>query len=283
MQNMHDHIIDLSLAVNYLPACSCAFRSVFLSLALCGIHSIKLLPAFVPLCLLLVFHRAQPDVLRIFDGSGVYFSIFLSHCVAVMQELGDGWWTVWPPVYVAFSLEWPLVAGYLMWRPPLRRAQLMGYLAGACGHASVFAFVNRPDGREHRLVRVGRDLAFAGLCLVWTYVVGIYRRKLSRDSAESSSHFAVYFWPVLFIHPWVAGLYACACFAAICTQLRPAESPSQEMVQVSSFAPPLFNERQAESRKESPPVEPEGGQADPGDEELFRQAMSLTASCRSAA
>lgn len=278
--SMQDHGIDLALAVNYLPACSCFFRSVLLSVGLCAVHSVKLVPAFVPICLVLVVHRACPKYLRIFDGSGVLFSIFLSHCVAVMQELGEGWWTLWPPVAVLLSVEWPLAAGYVMYRPPLTRQHLQGCLIGACLHVSAFAFAHTPHGAELRLVRFGRDVAFAGLCLVWTYVVGIYRRRLSRDPAESSSHFAVYFWPVLFVHAYAAAAYAAACFAAICAQLRPADPPSQELSHVVSYSPRNFSEppslalaHAAEALAAS-----EGTQADPDDEELFRQAMLVTRS-----
>ena len=282
---MQDAMIDLSLAVNYLPACSCALRAVLLSFALCGIHSVKLLPAFVPVCLLLVFNRAQHPVVRIFDSTGLLFSIFLSHCVALLQERGEGWWTLWNPLYVALSLEWPAAAAYLMYKPPARHAEVMWYLAAACCHASAFAFVHRGEGPENRLVRVGRDLSFTGLCLFWTYVVGIYRRRLSRDPSDSASHFAVYFWPVLFAHPYAACFYALGSFAAICAQLRPSEPSSYEMPHVASYPPEDFHVKpsvdQATAAAAPQPITAtttEGPLPDMDDEELFRQAMGARSS-----
>jgi len=291
---MQEVLIDLRLAVNYLPACACALQSVALSFLLCAIHSVRLVPAFVCVCLALVVHRATPRTLRIFDGSGVLFSIFLAHCVAALQELGHGWYTVWNSLNLAVSLEWTCFAGYFLWRPPSRRQDLHFLLAAACVHACACAFLHRPEGPEYRLVRLGRDLAFAGLCLVWTYVVGIYRRKLSRDPCESSSHFAVYFWPVLFVHPYAAAAYSLACVAVVCAQLRPAD-PWQDGGPVAAYSPvgsheekalqfqqerPLHfpvgkcesPEAQHQQGDSAPPLHGEAHLADPEDEELFRQA-----------
>lgn len=269
---MQDLGIDLRLAVNYLPACECAVLSVTLSFSLCLFHSVRLLPAFVPVCMLLVLHRAEPRSLRIFDGSGVLFSVFLSHCVAVMQEFGSGWWNLWPSVYLALSLEWPAVAGYFLLFPPGRRAALHSCLAIACVHASLFAFFHRTEGPEYRLVRVGRDLVFAALCLVWTYVVGIYRRRLARGppDSESSSHFAAYFWPVLYVHAYAAALYVLACVLVVASQLRPADPqpPPPPAAAPCCEAAPL------------PPAPPAADQPvevhvlDAEDELAFRQAMS---------
>lgn len=270
---MQELNIDLRLAVNYLPACACALQSVALSFALCAVHSVRLLPGFAPLCLLLVFHRASPRTLRIFDGSGVLFSIFLSHCVAAMQEFGEGWWTLWPPLHGALSLEWPAAACYLLWTPPSRRSHLQGWLGCACAHVSVWGFLHRAEGPEHRVVRVGRDLAFTGLCLSWTYVVGIYRKRLARGppESESSSHFAVYFWPVLYVHAYAAAAYGVAAFAVVCAQLRPSDPPlahlaSHHSPQALSLPPPP-EEEQAERLEEGPA-------ADADDELIFRQALS---------
>ena len=276
---MQDLGIDLRLAVNYLPACSCALQSALLSFALCAVHSVRLLPAFVPACMALVLHRAGPRTLRIFDGSGVLFSIFLAHCVAALQEFGGGgWWTLWPPVHLALSLEWPALAGYFLYSPPAHRSRLRLALIAACCHASACAFLHRAEGAEHRLVRVGRDLAFCGLCLGWTYVVGIYRRRLSRDPSESSSHYAAYFWPVLYVHPYAAGAYALACAVAVGSQLRPADPASPRCCAAEpAVAPapgPPDEEAPAEGRED--PALPAQPGADADDEALFRQALSAT-------
>lgn len=222
---MQDLVIDLTLAVNYLPACACAVQSVVLSVVLCALHSVNLLPAFVPLCLLLVMDRARPRRLRIFDGSAVLFSIFFSHCVAAMQEFAASGLHLWPSVHAVLSVEWPCTSLYFLLRPPSSRDlfSLRVCLGCACFRVSCFAFLFRPESAEHRLVRLGRDLAFAGLCLQWTYIVGLYRRRLGHQPTESAAHYAVYFWPVLYVHAYAACGYALLAFAVVVLQLQQQE------------------------------------------------------------
>ena len=221
---MHDLSIDLTLAVNYLPACACALQSVVLSFSLCALHSVKLLSALVPVCLVLVLNRANPVSTRIFDASAVLFSIFFSHCVAAMQEFGANGVHLWPSVYLVLSLEWPFTCLYFLVRPPAHRDHLRIHFALACFRVSCLAFLYRPDSTEHRLLRVGRDLVFAGLCLVWTYIVGLYRRRLTHQPTESATFFSIYFWPVLYVQAYAACTYAFIAFAVIVLQLRQAES-----------------------------------------------------------
>lgn len=273
---MQDLGIDLRLAVNYLPACACAMQSAALSFVLCALHGAGLPPAFVPVCLALVVHRAQPRSLRIFDGSAILFSIFASHCVAAIQEFGAGGFHLWRPLHLVFSVEWPCFAAYLLYRPPAHRDYLSLCFAFACFRVSCCAFLYRPDYSELRLVRVGRDLAFAGLCLVWTYVVGLYRRRLTHQPTESAAHFAIYFWPVLFAHPYAAGPYACAALAVICLQLRqPDAPPPAEFAHAHAHACAPVQQPPPQQPHAQPPPLGLDLEAPEDDEEILRQALML--------
>ncbi len=275
---MQDLTIDLTLAVNYLPACACALQSVLLSFALCALHSVRLLPAFVPLCLVLVMDRSSPRTLRIFDGSAVLFSVFLAHCVAAMQEFGEGGFHLWPSLHLLFSVEWPLAALYFLLRPPSHRdaLALRVFLGCACFRVSCHAFLYRPESGELRLVRVARDLAFAGLCLVWTYVVGLYRRRLTHQPTESAVHFAVYFWPVLYVHAYAACAYAFAAFAVVVVQLRQQQDAALCGLDHARPSPPAPQRAQpepepGEPRPESPGLSASAAASD--DELILRQAL----------
>lgn len=271
---MQELSIDLTLAVNYVPACACAVQSVALSFVLCGLHSVRLLPAYVAVCLALVVDRSsRPGFMRIFDGSSVLFSIFLAHCVATLQEFGASLFHLWPFLHVLFSLEWPCAAMYLLLKPPCRREMLKVWLFCSCFRVSCCAFLHRPDAQEHRLVRVGRDLAFAGLCLVWTYVVGLYRRRLTQQPTDSAVHFAIYFWPVLYAHWYAAGLYAVAAFCVIVLQLKQPAQQQQQQQQDSCEAPPLPQRPYSCPEDQQQP----SGTNEEDDEALFRQAMSARA------
>lgn len=274
---MQDLSIDLSLAVNYLPACACALQAAALSVLLCGLHSVRLLPAFVAVGLALVVDRSsRPGLMRIFDGSSVLFSVFLSHCVAAMQELASSAFHLWPVLHAVFSVEWPLTSLYFLVRPPLRRDHLRACLCLACLRVSCCAFLYRPDSQEPRLVRVGRDLAFTGLCLVWTYVVGIYRRRLTHQPTESAVHFAVYFWPVLFAHWYAAAAHAALALSVIVLQLKqPSAQPQHDCCEPQQAQPRQQPQPPQSHPQASPEAGEPGGEAGAGEdlESLLREAM----------
>ncbi len=270
---MQDLGIDLRLAVNYLPACVCALQSLALSFALCALHTVRLLPAFVAVGLALVVDRSsRPCFLRVFDGNSVLFSIFLSHCVAAMQELGSSVFHLWPVLHSVFSVEWPLISVYFLVNPLVRRDHLRVCLCLACFRVSCCAFLYRPDSQELRLLRVGRDMAFAGLCLVWTYVVGIYRRRLTHQPTESATHFAVYFWPVLYAHVYSAAVYSCIALAVIVLQLRQPDSPQHHPAQ--SQQPACDAQQDSAIVVVQPPQDSAPALPDEDDELLLRQALS---------
>jgi hypothetical protein len=168
-------------------------------------------------------------------------------------------------------VEWPLTSVYFLVNPLVRRDHLRICLCLVCLRVSCCAFLYRPDSQELRLLRVGRDLAFAGLCLVWTYVVGIYRRRLTHQPTESATHFAVYFWPVLYAHIYAASAYACAALAIIVLQLRQQDAGQQQSVQCQQDDcddPPDTAVVVAPPQQDPSPVLP-----DEGDELLLRQAL----------
>jgi hypothetical protein len=187
-----------------------------------------------------------------------------------MQELGSSVFHLWPVLHTVFSLEWPCVAMYFLVNPLVRRDHLRVCLCLACFRVSCCAFLYRPDSQELRLLRVGRDMAFAGLCLVWTYVVGIYRRRLTHQPTESATHFAVYFWPVLYAHVYSAAVYACAALAVIVLQLRQPDSgqPAQQHASASDSEP------DSAVVVVQPPQDAAPALPDEGDELLLRQALS---------
>lgn len=275
---MQDIAIDLTLAVNYLPACFCISQCVALSFSLCALHSVRMLPAFVAVCMLLVIDRSAPKALRIFDSSSILFSVFLSHSVSVMQEFGNGTFHLWPQLHFLFSVEWPCMAMYLLLKPPNSPRFLRLCFACACFRVSCCAFVFRPDVQEMRILRVCRDLAFCSLCLVWTYVVGLYRRRLTHHPSESATHFAIYFWPVLYAHAYTAVVFALGSLAVVLVQLNQPDSPRPQV------QPPVFSPHQSHGSSAYHSAQPleracaqavhSDAQPEENDELLFRQAVS---------
>ena len=228
--------MDLSLAVNYLPACSCAAKSFLLSLALCAAHFFRLAPAYAGLGLLLVFDRLLQGRACILDGSSVLLGIFAAHLVSEVQENPSTAYFELAGAHWALSVEWAVLAGYRLYLcgaaqgrampASSRRAAQHWEFLGACAHVTVCAFHRAPQP-EPRGVRISRHMAFVSLCVCWMYVIGIYLRRVTNVAADSAVHFAAYFWPVLYVHPYVAAAYAGAVLAGVALHLRPPAPASQ--------------------------------------------------------
>ena len=243
--------IDLSLAVNYLPACSCAVKSFLLSLALCGAHSLRAAPAYVGVGALLVFDRLVQGRACILDGSSVLMGIFAAHVVCEVQESQSAHpypaWMHW--AFLALSAEWVGLSGCRLYlcsggqirtavpASSRRAAQQWEFLA-SCGHVVLCAFYRAPQP-EPRGVRISRHMGFVCLCVCWMYVIGIYLRRVTHVAADSAVHFASFFWPVLYVHPYVAAAYACAVLAGVALHLRPAPAAPAQQGPGRHLPPPL--------------------------------------------
>lgn len=225
---MQEGVVDLSLAVNYLPACVCIVESTLLSLGLCAAHAFRLTPAYVGIGLCLAVGRLMYSHPRIMDKSSILLGIFLAHAVFEIQESGDS--GLWHPYFQgAISLEWPALAGYrLLLGAPKNafsagRRALHWEFAGACAHVAACAFYGSAQP-EPRGVRVARYMAFCLVSLCWMYVVGIFRRRVTQGVSDSTVYFAVYFWPIMYVHPYVAAAYSMAVLVSVAMHLAPAGS-----------------------------------------------------------
>lgn len=222
-------LVDLRLAFNYLPACLCAAQSLALSFALCALHAFRLAPGYVACAMCLAVDRIHAHT-RILDGNSVLLGIFLSHVVSEIQEFGTDDWHSWPNIHWIPSVMWPLSAGYLMvYGAPITMAgrglERLAFV-GSCVHVAAFAY-QRAESPEPRAVRVGRYMAFSLICIGWMYVVGIYRRRVTHVATDSAVHFAVYFWPILYIHPYASVAYSVAAVVSIVAHFRaPTSAPA---------------------------------------------------------
>ena len=214
--------IDLTLAINYLPACACLAKTCALALALCAVHATGAVPAHAAVgAALLVDRLLHPT--QIMDCNSVLLGVFASHLVWEGRRAGDpgGWWAGLP---LALSAAWCAQAGWCLWDghgspsvcTRLRNHQLA--FAAVAALVGLAAFVHAEE--ELRVVRFSRYVTYAGLSLCWMYVLGLYRRRLAHP-ADSAAHFAIYFSPVLYAHQYAALLYSAFCLATVALHLRP--------------------------------------------------------------
>jgi len=195
--------VDLRLAVNYVPACVCFFKSGMLLCVLCCIHTVQSVACYVPVALTLALDRLHSP-LAIFDGNGVLLSLFFAHCVNHIREEAGLRSVV--EAYYSFVVSplWPLLAVLALFDFPipfLRQRGLSGLFCETAFFISVMAFM--PMESESYIVRIVRGLIFVMLSFAWAYIIGIHQRRMAQP-VDSSVHFAVYFSPVLYVQGFLA-------------------------------------------------------------------------------
>ena len=203
-----NQIIDLNLAVNYLPACECVVKSVLL-LGLIGVlHTASVLPGYVFVCLVLAFDRMHSNY-HILDVNAVLFALFSAHVVSCIREWHNGSWHRFLWAEFCMSLVWSVVAlCALVYQPfQCRFTETFLNLARAC----VIFFVSAlsfcaPDDRDYSL-RIVRGVCYFVFCIAWVYVVGIHKKGLMVLN-EGTEYMVIFFSPVLYCDKAVACLYA---------------------------------------------------------------------------
>jgi hypothetical protein len=201
---MQDSGVDLRLAVNYVPACVCFFKSSALLCVLSAIHALQSVPCYAPVALAVALDRLSAPVV-IFDGNGVLLSLFLAHGVNHAREGLRA--QLETPAFVV-SLLWALLAGLALLECPipfLRQRGLQGLFVEMALFVTLMAFL--PIDHESYVVRIVRGLIFVLLGFAWTYVIGIHQRRMAHP-ADSAVHFAVYFSPVLYVNGFLALAYS---------------------------------------------------------------------------
>jgi hypothetical protein len=223
--------IDLSLAINYLPACACLGKVCWLAFALCVVHAWHAFPAYAAVGAgLLVDRLVYPT--RIMDSNAVLLAVLCSHLVWEVRRAGEPRWE--PGLPLALGAAWCAQGGWCLWdrhgSPSVctraRNHQLA--FASTAALASLSAFLHAED--EIPMVRAARYVTYASLSLCWMYMLGLFRRRLTHP-ADSGVHFAVYFSPVLYVHQYVALLYSAFCLVSVAIHLRP---PSQQQPRAPS-------------------------------------------------
>ena len=157
---VHESFIDLTLAVNYLPACACLVQTVGLSACLCMIHGHRLFSLHVPLTLLLVVHATRDRVVRVLDCSSILFSILGSHMVCTLQEASAVAKPIWDYVHIVLGVVWALASAYVMINPVSHKFALRLAFFVSCSFVSTFAFHRSTRSEPHSL-RGLRDVSFA--------------------------------------------------------------------------------------------------------------------------
>ena len=215
--------IDLTLAINYLPAVECFVKVTVLAGALCLANVTEHLGAFSIMAMMLAIDSALSTA-RIFDGNALQCAVLLSFFVNTLRLAASappavvmsstGFWALAALLLVVESRE---VQEYLVLYGQGGGGRLRQILPGVGSSLMIGLFAFLPGQRESSAVKMARALGFAALCMLWVYVVTVWRaRPRQHGVCVFASHALIArFAPVLYLHAVVAAVYALACLALL--------------------------------------------------------------------
>lgn len=224
--------IDLSLAVNYIPAVECLSKSVAIVSSMAFVEERHDLGAFLVIALMLNIDRVF-SCTRIFDGNAVLCTLLASWTINFLRVSGEA-----PKFLNPFvTTVWCCFALCLLIEPARLKQFILSESeqAGAGGWgASERISVNPGGGRLKRIapvlvttvcvgciaftrmeqegwaMRFGRSLSFSTLCVIWVYLVGVWRRS-GGVLNTFTQNLVGRFCPVLFVNATCAGMFFAAC------------------------------------------------------------------------
>ena len=198
--------IDLSLAINYLPAVECFTKTLLVALSVCLVNPAEHLGAFSVLFLSLTIDRAVSSG-RIFDGNAILLSVLLSFFVNTLRAGA----TAPAPVPPIASLIWSSFSVVLAVEPkPVQEFfVLYGQSGGGRARQVLPAVINcffvgfltfLPLPTENNTLRIAKSMCFCTLCILWVYIVTIWRNR-PRNCVFFTHALVARFSPLLYFTP----------------------------------------------------------------------------------
>lgn len=199
--------VDLTLAVNYLPACACLGKMLVFMLAVTAIPSESEVDGLVILASVLYMDRLTTRNI-IFDANAILLAVFFANVHAGIRAVSTH--RAYSGLVDGMFLCWAIGSLLLIAEPaPMKRVfdkrarlakivpvLLMLLLVTSISH---FHCALEPGG-----LRACRAVAFTLLSFAWIYIVGIHTPHGIEYLKENSCQFVARLSPVLYASPWVA-------------------------------------------------------------------------------
>lgn len=282
--------VDLTLAVNYLPACGCLVRLILLMLALAMVPAgDEILGGYLAIAAALYLDRTLTHKI-IFDGNAILMAVFFANTHAVIRA-ATSTMRAYPPVMGVGHLFWSAGCTILIADPPLVRQALENrkvagnkliLVTGMLVTVVVTAYFQ--SDLEPIAIRACRALAFTLLAFAWIYMIGIHSNQGVGHLKESSWQFITCLAPVLYAPLWLAVLFCpAAVWALVMHQRSRQKQQSSGGYQYAPLLPVTTDDTISKEPSEPPPIAettPAIPQEDPETQqmqELLRQAKQALA------
>jgi hypothetical protein len=212
--------VDLTLAVNYIPACLCLGKVL---VALGVISLISNIPSMEASLYILVTFVLYIDRVtskeRIFDANSILLTINFANIFNLVRMIGNRNESVttitvlsifWITACMAMITESPRMKVFFEKRHAFHRT--------VPSLVMVFAllpllFTTMPW--EGWVVRTWRGVSFSILCIAWVYIMGVHVPPSLDRLSDQSNQYISRFSPVLYIPIWLAILFALASAVAL--------------------------------------------------------------------
>ncbi len=271
--------MDLTLAVNYIPACSCLTKVLLLMLAMSLIPATSEVDGFLLLAAMLYTDRLITRNI-IFDANAILLAILFANIHAAVRAsrtkhayrfFVDGMFVFWACGSLVLLVEPSTVKRELDKRPSAARlvAVLLMLLIVVC--ISAIHEPLEPGG-----IRCCRAVAFALLSFAWIYIIGVRANSGIEYLKENSCQFVARLSPVLYAPLWIAAVFTVGAIAAFTTlHMRASNQQSQPFyyspLPLCKESPPAKDMARISEAQPPPPPPPVAEEEDV--EELFRMAQ----------
>ena len=215
--------IDLTLAINFIPAVVCLCKAALISFSLSILDPCEHLGGFVIFVIVLNIDRAV-SCARIFDENAVQCCILAAWVInylrslAVAHRLVDPIATfLWSCFGYCLIVESKGVQEFFVMYGHGSGGVFKRVLPGIITSIFVVVMAFTPLKEEPAVAKSARSLGFACLCVAWVYVVSVWRPKPRHNgSCVFECHLLLSrFCPILYVHLGVAVFYALGCVAIL--------------------------------------------------------------------
>lgn len=223
--------VDLTLAVNYIPACACLTKVLVFMLAMTAIPANREVDGLFIMAAVLYIDRLVTRNI-IFDANAILLAIFFANVHAGVRAtstqqayrvLVDIMFLFWCCGSLILLTEPRAIKKELDKRPSAARlvpVLLMLIIIVAMAH------IHEP--LEPAAIRCCRAVAFALLSFAWIYIVGVHATAGIEYLKENSCQFVARLSPVLYTPPWIAAVFAVGAISAFITIHVRASSPTSK-------------------------------------------------------
>lgn len=283
--------VDLTLAVNYLPACGCLIRLILLMLALATVPpGDEILGGYLTIAAVLYLDRTLTHKI-IFDGNAILMAVFFANTHAVIRATASTM-KGYPVIVGVGHFIWAAGCTLLIADPPLVRQALDRKIAGnklipVCNMLLVIVVsAYFQCDLEPIMIRACRGLAFTLLAFAWIYVVGIHSNQGVGYLKETSWQFITRLAPVIYSPLWLVGLFCPAIIWALVMHHKSRQKQAASPYHHYAHLLPVSTDDPAAKPPLDPPpavvveTQPAPPQEDPEAqlvEELLRQAKQASA------